>query len=763
MDEHQSCQGRTMADLPTIAVVVCTKDRPLALRETLESIWLQSRRPDELIIIDDGRPDAGAVEWIEERCRSLGICHLYRRNPSPGLTKARNLAADLATSDVLLYLDDDVTCDVNLLARIASHMRDPAVAGVGARVIEPSFSRFGARLYQAGYRLAGWWAVSPRANPSQPRPRALNAAQGVRRATWLSGAAMALRRGIIREHRFDENLGGYALGEDREMGYRLASQYWLLESAAARVIHRRDPGPRADSRRFGYMTSHNYLYILRKNCRLGPGEWLVIGWSLVVLGLMHVAWAIAGDRQRHLGELRGMLEGLWAFFGAGAKRDSRAGGDRRARGDSPTNGCANGRSHQRGFSQQRVRERILAPGRTRVLFVTNRLEPGGAERMLVSLVRRLPNQGIEPVIACLKDAGPLMGECHASGVAVFDGLLRRKTDALVIQRLRRLIADRGIDVVVAAHSGGDRMFWSTLAGAIHDTPVVVWSHWFPREGEPHFERANRALFRLVERFVALGERHRSALIRHEGVPAGRIVIIRNGIDLAPFDRLPERSLARTRLGLGVEDLAVAIVANLRREKRHDVFIEAARRLAARGAHRRFFVIGDGPERQRIEAMAAASGVGPDVLRMLGARDDVPALLRAMDVCCLCSDVECFSVTMLEAAAAGCPFVGPNTGCLTEFLEHERTGLLIRPADVACLTDAIERLAGDAELRRSLASAARDRVRSGFGIDASAKAFADLFLALRRPYRAGPESLDDGPAETPRRVRVGNFGAGRSIA
>ncbi|MFH1420127.1 MAG: glycosyltransferase, partial [Planctomycetota bacterium] len=299
---------------PTVAVVICTRDRPRALIETLNSVLAQTRLPDELIIIDDGHLSEEILDRLSRQCQDLGTTWLYQRSASPGLTSSRNLAVEIASSDVLQYLDDDVTCEAGFLGEVSRLMADPLIAGVTANVREPAFETRGGRLYQLGYRLAGWWRVAPRGTPSGPRPRALSDSTVVTRARWLSGAAMALRREVVAAERFDEGLTDYALGEDREMGYRLAPRYWLVEAKRAHVTHRRETSQRTDSRRLGFMASYNYLRILKKTCRLGAGDWLLIAWGLSVVAAMHVAWSLIGDRRAHLGELAGMAEGVLAFF-----------------------------------------------------------------------------------------------------------------------------------------------------------------------------------------------------------------------------------------------------------------------------------------------------------------------------------------------------------------------------------------------------------------------------------------------------------------
>jgi len=719
-------EPRDVGPAPSLAVVVCTAGRPDSLWRTLESVWSQSVDPSELIIIDDGRLDDATLKSAEARCIGLGISWIYHRKSQPGLTASRNIAASSSSADVLLYLDDDVSCGPGLFAEIVALMRDRSIGAVSPLIVEPTYSGAGSQFFQIGYRLAGWWRIAPRRRPPGPPPSVLREAKRARALRWLSGAAMAIRRGLVLENPFDESLAGYALGEDREMSYRLATQTWLVEALRVRAIHRRDSSGRTDPRRFGFMTARNYLLILAQTCRLGPGEYVLLIWTFAVLASLQILFSLVGDRRSHFFELIGMAHGLLAGVPPLLK-------SARPRFAGTTESVAPTGS----------------PRRMRVLFVTNRLEHGGAEWMLIETVRRLAAFGVDPAVLCLKDAGPLVPLCESAGIPVYEHVLHHKFDFEAIERIEQIIrcgharpdsraigdaARRGYNMVVAVGSGGDRMFWSTLAGRRAGVPVVVWSHWCPTADQQRFERANRALYRKVDCFVALGKRHRDALIRWEGVPAGRIAIVHNGIDAARFEFRHRRDEARERLGLSSDEIGIALVANLRAEKRHEVFVEAARRIAGRYPLVRFFIIGDGPNRAFVEAAALRSGPPGHVLRLLGARDDVPLLLAGLDVCCLCSELECFSLTMLEAAAAGCAFVGPDSGSMGEFLEDGVTGLFVRPADADSLVSALDRLVSDPDLRARLARNAAARVRSDFDIHRTAREFAGLLfgVAFRPP-------------------------------
>ena len=379
--------------------------------------------------------------------------------------------------------------------------------------------------------------------------------------------------------------------------------------------------------------------------------------------------------------------------------------------------------------------------------MTNRLVTGGAERMLITLARSLDRRQVTPVVACLKEPGELAPELQEAGVVVHADLLRHRADVFAIDRLVRLFRQERIDVVCAVGSGGDRMFWSVLAARQAGSACIVWSHVYPTRAHPGFERANRALYRSVDRFVALGARHRQALVWLENVPAGRVDVIRNGIDVDAYDRPDLRDEARRRLGLDDDEaVAVAILANLRPEKRHDVFIKAARRLAHRYPQAVFYVIGTGPEEASVLEWAARSGIPSRQLRLLGQRDDVQVLMQGLDIVCLCSEwQECLSIVMLEAMAAGRAFVGPAIGSLDEALVDGQTGRLVRPADPDSLERVLAELIADPAQRSALGQRARAKVLAEFRTEHMARAFEGLVASLGRTRCGGRGWGPRGPS------------------
>ncbi len=181
-----------------------------------------------------------------------------------------------------------------------------------------------------------------------------------------------------------------------------------------------------------------------------------------------------------------------------------------------------------------------------------------------------------------------------------------------------------------------------------------------------------------------------------GVPAAKIQVIPNGVDMAHFASTEAgRADARAALGLPETAFVVGCAARFSPEKGLDVLIDAAR---ARKSMR-FVIAGDGP------LLAALSPGLPPNVRLLGFLADIRPLLRAADVLAVPSRREGQGIAALEAMAAGVPLAASAVGGLAEMLSDGETALLVPPGDPAALAVALSRLQSDARLRRNLAASA----------------------------------------------------------
>ena len=179
-----------------------------------------------------------------------------------------------------------------------------------------------------------------------------------------------------------------------------------------------------------------------------------------------------------------------------------------------------------------------------------------------------------------------------------------------------------------------------------------------------------------------------------GTPAGRVATVSNGIDSCAFAADRSRRPLRN----------VTVVANLRKEKGHDVLIDAAPEVLRHFPDAHFDIVGAGPELETLKARAAAQGV-MDAFTFIGYEPNVPQRLRDADIFVLPSRSEAFPNAVLEAMSAGLPIVASAVGGILELIDDGRTGLLVPPGDPHTLAHGICRLMASCTLGATLGKAA----------------------------------------------------------
>jgi glycosyltransferase involved in cell wall biosynthesis len=388
------------------------------------------------------------------------------------------------------------------------------------------------------------------------------------------------------------------------------------------------------------------------------------------------------------------------------------------------------------------RRRKLLPlsdrGPLRVMFVITSMPVGGAETALVELIRRMDRERFLPELCCLKYFDAL-GEKLAEEVPAFTGLLTHKYDFTVLPRLTRLMRERRIDAVVTVGTGGDKMFWGRLAGWLAGVPVICSA--LHSTGLPdHVEFSNRLLAPLTDAFIAVAEPHGEYLAAKEGCPAEKIRVIPNGVDVERFHpRWPSRSRQR-ELNLRPESPVVGIVAALRPEKNHEMFLYVAALIRRTLPGVQFLVVGDGPQRDKLQTLAQSLGIAEHV-RFAGTRSDVPEVLSLLDVLLLTSHMEANPICLLEAMASETPVVATRVGSISETVLEGQTGYLVPPGDSQGMADRVIRLLDNRLFAAAMGRAGREHIIAHWSVDHMVRGYEDMIAGI---YAAKCDTRDQGP-------------------
>ncbi|MGC4006160.1 MAG: glycosyltransferase [Pirellulales bacterium] len=373
-------------------------------------------------------------------------------------------------------------------------------------------------------------------------------------------------------------------------------------------------------------------------------------------------------------------------------------------------------------------------GPLRVLFAINNLDVGGAEMLTYELLRRIDRERFAVELACMSKAGEL-GEKLRNEIPVHAHFLRKKYDVRVLWRLTRLLRRGRFDAIVTV-GAGDRMFWGRVCAGLARTPVIVSA--LHSTGWPDVVgRLNRLLTPWTDAFVGCAEPHAEYLRDVEKFPADRVHWIPNGVDTQKFH---PRAAAEIKAEFHIPGDApvVGIVAQLRPEKNHELFLEMAAKIVRSQPRTHFVMIGHGPRRAALETLADDLGLAAQT-HFLGARPDVPRLLGMFDVFTLTSRIEANPVSILEAQATGVPVVAVRVGSIPSTVIDGQTGYLANPGDGDALADKVVRLLANPALRETLGRQARENVIAHWSLERMVCGYEDLLTNLyeQKPMRATP--------------------------
>lgn len=362
----------------------------------------------------------------------------------------------------------------------------------------------------------------------------------------------------------------------------------------------------------------------------------------------------------------------------------------------------------------------------RLLQVVLTLRPGGAEYLVAEMCRRLSPE-FEMTVCCLDDEGPWAPMLRQDGVDVV--ALYREPGFR--PQLGRVIAD------LAARRRASLLHCHLYSPFVYGRIAKLWSpglklvytdHGRNSDDPPSWKRrlVNPLLARFDGPIVAVSHELRQYLIA-SNFPPDRVRVIHNGIVTGPPPSAAERHQMRRMLGLDDDAFIVMTIARLDPVKDFGVLIEAFARARRRVPRACLIIVGDGPERSRLTAMAADADLGTSVI-FLGYRHDSRRLLAAADLFVNSSITEGVSLTILEAMASGVPVVATNVGGTPEVID-QTSGVLVQSRHPKELSAAIAGLAADAPRRIALAAAARQRVEARFTMERMINDYARLYRRL----------------------------------
>jgi glycosyltransferase involved in cell wall biosynthesis len=374
------------------------------------------------------------------------------------------------------------------------------------------------------------------------------------------------------------------------------------------------------------------------------------------------------------------------------------------------------------------RNTIEAP-KLSIVGVDPELGFAGGETQVLGLTLALAADGHRAELIC-DPAGRLWEKAVAAGVKCYSLRIRNAVDLAAGIRLRAILKRERYDVVHFHTSRAHSM--APLARGFARALVVTRR----MDYRPNRVFAPYLFNRAVDGVVAISGGVADSLAT-AGVDRRRVTVVHSGVDCGRFrpSTAEERVQARIALGLSFGEILVSAVGALEPRKGHRYLVEAIAQIAATDSSTKVkcFIGGQGSLRGELERQIATLGCSERV-KLLGRIESAQELLWASDVFAMPSLKEGLGVAALEAMASALPVIASEVGGLREVMQHDRTGILVPPAQPQAIAQAIGRMVESAKFRSQMGAAARVRVEDYYSMQKMAAQTLELYRTCVRNTR-----------------------------
>jgi len=363
-----------------------------------------------------------------------------------------------------------------------------------------------------------------------------------------------------------------------------------------------------------------------------------------------------------------------------------------------------------------------------LLHVITRLPIGGAEQLLLGIIKHLDPKKFTSVVCCIQDRGELADEFESNGVTVInlDLMAKGRFDRSVVPSIRKLIIKYQIDVI-HTHLYHANLY-GRLAARHEKKPVIASVHNTYAHQKWHRHLINRYLGRYTFCVTAGSADVKNDLIKIDHLPQEKILLLPNAIDLNRVSTSLPSHHAKHHLGFNHDDFVIGTVGRIEKQKGHEFLIQAISHI--RNKHNipkiKLLIIGDGDLLPALHQKCNMLGIS-DICKLPGSMPQLANIYRAIDVFVMPSLWEGLSLAMLEAMAAELPIIATNVGGVNDVIKHEEHGLIVKPGDYFEISSAIQRLYFSPTLRKQLSLSGAQRVRENYSITSMASILSTLYV------------------------------------
>lgn len=373
----------------------------------------------------------------------------------------------------------------------------------------------------------------------------------------------------------------------------------------------------------------------------------------------------------------------------------------------------------------------------RVLHIIGDSKFGGGSVIVLRLAEAAMEAGLKVDVLTTDSTFQKVLREHGIGMVPLDCIwreIRPIRDLYGLWRLYHFLRCSEYEIVhthtsKAGFVGRAAAWWARVPVVIH----TVHGFAFHEESSPCAVKVYSTLEHLAARWclriISVSEYHRNWALKLGIGDAQKVIAIPNGISPERVKPTRSRNIVRAELGINEDEVVLISVGRLAPQKGLEYLLQAVPLMCAQGySHFRVVLVGDGPMRADLEALARKLGIKNHIM-FLEFRRDIGDLLGASDIVVMPSLWEGLSIALLEAMAAGKPIVTTTIGSNLEVTDHGRVALLVPPKDPEAIAQAVVQLMRDPDKALSLARAARERFLSHYTEERMLAEYINLYLSL----------------------------------
>jgi glycosyltransferase involved in cell wall biosynthesis len=359
-----------------------------------------------------------------------------------------------------------------------------------------------------------------------------------------------------------------------------------------------------------------------------------------------------------------------------------------------------------------------------ILCTIDTTGPGGAETVFLELVKNLDRGKYNPYII-IKDKGWIYDEVLKIGLYPEIIKMEGSFNIKYLFKLIKFIRRNKIDLI-HSHLLGSNVYCS-IAGIFCRVPVISTFH-----GTVDSNLNDRMLsikFSLINRgskYIVFVSNHlKNYYLSFTSLCKAKSVTVYNGVNTERF-LIPKTNGVRKELGFSNNDILIGSIGNIRDSKGYDILLKAASIAIKKIPKCKFIIAGEGHGRLYHDILILKKSLGLEsYVKFLGFRPDIENILSGIDLFVLPSTTEGFSISTIEAMAAGKPVIVTNSGGPREIVTHLTDGIIVEPNNPEAIAQAIKQCVDNYRLRYTLALNSRKTVLK-FSTESMIKRYSELY-------------------------------------